>query len=285
MAQPWTVRLATLVLTCTALGAAPAAAQVVTGRITTAADSTPLPGVAVTLFDTTRLVAVVRTDSSGQFRVRGPAPGDYRVYVVHSGFAHFVSADWLRLERARELRIDVELQPTTTAQALPAVVIDAERESLRKRRVGGRDLRAVPGEIITRSEIAMIAADAVSVNDIVRSRRIIALRVNRDLCLETLQTGPRRGARSMGGLFGGGTGAFGGNGVMPFDGSDETQYCLQILVDEVVWANPGDSEDAYYAVAGLIKPDDIDWMFVERSRGTPITLHIYTKSFARYAHR
>lgn len=278
MARSYAVRAGMLLAAFAAAGATSASSQVVTGRVTAAPDGTPLSGVAVTLFDSAHSVAgVVRTDSTGSFRLLAPSQGLYRIYVVHSGFAHFVTREWMRFRGPADLRLDIDLHPASTAQALPSVLIAAERESLRKRRVQGRDLRAVPGEIITRSEVAMIAEDASSVYDIVRTRRITALRLRADLCLAPLQAGPRRGMWSMRDPF--------GNVPLAFAATDDTGHCLPVHVDEVVWARPGDPVDAYFAVAGHIKPDDIDWMFVERASGAPVALHIYTKSFVNYAQK
>lgn len=275
---------AVLILTVAPTSAA--TAQVVGGRITSAADASALAEAVVTLIATDGTVAgFVRADSIGAFQLQAREAGSYRLYVVHPGFTHYVSPAWIDLEAADDVRLEIALRPSEEPQALPAVLVTAERESIRNRRVHGLDLRAVDGEIITRSEVAAQAPFAATAYDVVRSKRIGALRQRGDLCLVTNAGGPRRGANSVIGLVGGSEALYRTDQSIFGDGA-RTNRCIAVLVDEVPWARPGESEDAFYGVLGHVKPEDIDWMFVRRSGGgAPTALYIYTKDFTRYAQR
>jgi hypothetical protein len=101
---------------------APLPAQVVRGRVTEVNLSTPVPGALVSLLRETgdATIVSVLTAAAGDYAIRAPAPGRYRVSVKRIGVKRFVSETFdLAVGETRAL--DVAIDPV--ALTLPQVTV------------------------------------------------------------------------------------------------------------------------------------------------------------------
>lgn len=116
MRRSWTLVLVTL-------GVASAApAQVVRGRVIEAANAVPVPGALVSLLaeSSDSSVVSVLTAPSGDYAVRAPAPGRYRIAVKRIGVQRFVSA-FFDLAAGETRVLDVPID--AVALKLPEVTV------------------------------------------------------------------------------------------------------------------------------------------------------------------
>ena len=102
--------------------AVPLPAQVVRGRVTEMTSATPVAGALASLLGETTdsTIVSVLTTEAGDYAVRAPAPGRYRLTVKRIGVSRFVSATFELAEgetRALDVRLDA------VAQTLPEVTV------------------------------------------------------------------------------------------------------------------------------------------------------------------
>lgn len=102
--------------------ASPLPAQVVRGRVTEVNQSTPVPGALVSLLADTgeTAIASVLTSATGEYAVRAPLPGRYRVSFKRIGVRRFVSAPF-DLAASETRALDVQLD--AIALTLPEVAV------------------------------------------------------------------------------------------------------------------------------------------------------------------
>ena len=116
------VRAARRYAVLAALVTAPLPAQVVRGRVTEVNLSTPVPGALVSLLREAGDAAVVSVLSSaaGDYAIRAPAPGRYRLAVKRIGVRRFVS-EVFGLDASETRAMDVQLD--AVALTLPEVAV------------------------------------------------------------------------------------------------------------------------------------------------------------------
>ena len=105
-----------------ALATSPLPAQVVRGRVTEVNVSLPVPGALVSLLRETgdATVVSVLTTAAGDYAIRAPAPGRYRVSVKRIGVKRFISAPF-DLADGETRAFDAALDPV--ALTLPQVTV------------------------------------------------------------------------------------------------------------------------------------------------------------------
>lgn len=112
------------------LGAAPAAAQTISGRVLEEGRDMPVPGAMVALLDREgERQAAVLADSVGRFVLRPPADGEYVISVTQLGYAE-TRSPLLALTREGSARLDLELSPE--AVALEGLEVSVERQAERE---------------------------------------------------------------------------------------------------------------------------------------------------------
>lgn len=245
--------------------------QAIAGRVTDDRSQAPLERASVVLLDSAGAqVADAYTDAMGRFVLHAPAPGRYALLVRRPGYAPRRTASLVSVGLGATVRLDFALAALPEIQSLATVRIDAERRSLRKRKVLGIDLRSTPGELVTRSEVDA-AVGAISVLDVLRRKRLIGFRADGDMCLKPVAGGARRGATSLRAVD---------DAQLEDAGTQRsTRSCLPLYVDEVLLAQPGDPGDVYESAISSIRPDDVDWIFVPRGGAIPAGVHIYTRTY------
>jgi hypothetical protein len=93
---------------CLAVPPQPLAAQVVAGKVVTEDGGVPVPGAQIWLLsESGTRVDSTTTDRAGGYRLRAPAPGTYRFYVVLEGYAS-QSTDAFQLAAGQALDRDVQ---------------------------------------------------------------------------------------------------------------------------------------------------------------------------------
>ncbi len=145
---------------------APAAghAQVIRGRVVAWPDSAPVPNAAVAALDTLGdRRASARTDSIGSFRLPLPAPGRFRLRVVHPAHDTAIT-DTMALLMAEELDVEVRLGPLP--DTVPALVIrERDRSAWSYLRPYYRRLEhfgdAEPEIFITREELDSLGVSTI----------------------------------------------------------------------------------------------------------------------------
>jgi len=105
-----------------ALAALPLNAQVVRGRVTEGSSTLPVPGALASLLQETAdsALASTLTTQEGDYALRVPAPGRYRLAVKRIGVKRFVSAPF-DIAEGETLVLDVSLDPV--ALTLPEVTV------------------------------------------------------------------------------------------------------------------------------------------------------------------
>jgi hypothetical protein len=95
--------------------AAPAAAQLVLGKVVEEGTDRPVGGAAIELVDTTGLRrGEAVADTSGAFRIMVPQPGVYRLRVSHIAYAMAESAS-INAELGMQVEVELSLSPTAVA--------------------------------------------------------------------------------------------------------------------------------------------------------------------------
>ena len=105
-----------------ALAALPLDAQVVRGRVTEGSSTLPVPGALASLLQETAdsALASTLTTQEGEYALRAPAPGRYRLSMKRIGVRRFVSAPFDIAEGETRV-LDVSLDPV--AMTLPEVTV------------------------------------------------------------------------------------------------------------------------------------------------------------------
>ena len=106
------VLFASMLLAC----GAPAAAQLVSGKVVEEGSERPVGGAMIELMDTTGLRrGAVVADTAGSFRIMVPQPGAYRLRVTHIAYT---SVETATIDAALGMQVELELRMSPTAVAL-----------------------------------------------------------------------------------------------------------------------------------------------------------------------
>lgn len=163
-----------------ALGCAtarPAQAQVLRGTVTDSAGA-PIPDASVALVDSTgRVVESGYASRNGAFRLRAVRAGSYAVFGRRLGFAPKRS-EFHDVGVSDTVSITIAL--TVNPPSLAAVVIRAQRDTIRRSHIFGLDLRTLGGTIITPAEIDRSIAGARDINEVFQRQAIVAFRYEED---------------------------------------------------------------------------------------------------------
>lgn len=112
-ASVWFTRTS-LVLIVLSVGA-PAAAQLVTGKVIEEGTERPVSGAEIELTDTLGVKrAAVIADTAGEFRLTAPLPGVYRLRVAHIAYATLETKP-VHAEANVEIELELRLSPTAVA--------------------------------------------------------------------------------------------------------------------------------------------------------------------------
>lgn len=132
------------------LCAAPAAAQVVEGRVTEGTAQQAVAGARVYLLDAEGLPAVAAvTDAAGAFRLQAPAPGEYRLRSDRVGLRSTLTRV-LALAAGETVAVEVRMSPE------PVVLEPAVADARRQQGIFGRVLDDVTGEPIPGARVTLI---------------------------------------------------------------------------------------------------------------------------------
>ncbi len=127
----------------------------------------------VSLLDTSAsVIAAVRTDAAGRFRLPVAEPGTYAVTAVAIGYQR-VTSGWLQLKT--EDTLDVTLRLPRLANILTPVTITAQRDSLMALDVMGVSLRTLAGTFVTQGEIERASTATSNITEVVQNLRIPAI--------------------------------------------------------------------------------------------------------------
>ncbi|HEX6133343.1 MAG TPA: carboxypeptidase-like regulatory domain-containing protein [Longimicrobiales bacterium] len=108
-------RIGVAVLPMLLAGTAPAAAQLVTGRVVEEGTENPIAAVTVELTDTTGLRrGSAVSDSAGQFRLMAPQPGGYQLRVTHVAYTALTTGT-VDVTMGMQLELELRLSPTAVA--------------------------------------------------------------------------------------------------------------------------------------------------------------------------
>lgn len=161
-------------------------AQLVKGSVRDAETKEVVRNAFVALLDTgATMVVGVAVDGRGRFSLAVPQSGVFAVVAMKDGYQRQVS-QWLEITPNDTFELTVRMARFSTT--LAPVVIEAERDSLRRRGVFGLSANAIGGTIVTPSEIAVAAQTASSAYDVVESLNVPTLAV-RTIYVEVPQKG------------------------------------------------------------------------------------------------
>ncbi|HEX6307425.1 MAG TPA: carboxypeptidase-like regulatory domain-containing protein [Longimicrobiales bacterium] len=108
-------RVVGVVLPLLLAGAAPGAAQLVTGRVVAEGSESPIAAVTIELTDTTGLRrGSAVSDTAGRFRLMAPQPGEYQLRVTHVAFAALTTAT-VPVTMGTQVELELRLSPTAVA--------------------------------------------------------------------------------------------------------------------------------------------------------------------------
>jgi hypothetical protein len=168
--SPTTIRTVCSALVAVAAvvcGWTPVVAQSVSGRVRDARVGAAVSRVEVSLLDSVgRSVAQARSSDSGEYRVRAPGAGRYRLTARRIGFKSGLSP-WLTFDAGDEtLSFDFALEPAP--QTLAGVTTEAEQDKAQVRTRFGLDPKNINAFVVSPSEVREWSATAHNVTDIIR---------------------------------------------------------------------------------------------------------------------
>jgi hypothetical protein len=141
--------------------------QSVSGRVRDARQGAAVSRVELSLLDSAGLsVAQARSSDSGEYRVRVPGAGRYRLTARRIGFKSGLSP-WLTFEGGDEaLTFDFALEPAP--QTLAGVTTEAEQDKAQVRTRFGLDPKNINAFVVSPSEVKAWTATAHNVTDVIR---------------------------------------------------------------------------------------------------------------------
>lgn len=152
------MRILLTLASAASLAAAPAAAQVVHGRVVAAGGDSAVAAALVRLLPERGADSVAtRADSLGRFTLRAPGGGDYRIAAARVGFREAVSPEF-ELEEGDSLEVRFRLAPDTVLLNPLEVVATSRRRPARLEEFHRRAGRDAFGWFVTREEIDRRAA-------------------------------------------------------------------------------------------------------------------------------
>jgi hypothetical protein len=146
--------------------AAPLSAQTVSGRVRDAGNQA-IPRAEVSLIDSTgRALVSARSNDSGDYRIRMPGAGRYRLTARRLGFVGGLSP-WLVSESGDEsLNFDFTLD--AAPQSIAGVTTEGSKDAVSVRSRFGLDPRNINAFLVSPEQVAEYRSTAHSVGDMVR---------------------------------------------------------------------------------------------------------------------
>lgn len=146
--------------------AAPLSAQSVSGRVRDAG-SQALPRVEVSLIDSAgRALAAARSNDSGEYRIRIPGAGRYRLTARRLGFVGGLSP-WLVSESGDEsLSFDFTLD--AAPQTLAGVTTEGSKDAVSVRSRFGIDPKNINAFVVSPEQVAEYRSTAHGIGDVIR---------------------------------------------------------------------------------------------------------------------
>lgn len=153
--------------------AAAANGQLIRGSVRDAESREIVRSAFVALLDSSAAILTgVSVSNRGRFSLVVPVPGVYAVATVKDGYVRQVSG-WIEVSAIDTIEVTVRL--ARLANTLSAVLIEAERDSIRRSGILGLSSRAINGTIVSESEVAIAAVSAHTAYDLVESLHIPSL--------------------------------------------------------------------------------------------------------------
>lgn len=170
VAAVWRIVIGTLMLVGSAL---PLPAQFIKGKVLDSENRDAVRSAFVSLIDTSATIVVgTAVDSRGRFTIRVREPGVYAVATTGTGYVTQLSK-WIQLSAADSFEVNVRL--ARAVNTLPAVVVEAQRDSIRKFGIPGINARIVAGTVVTPMEVDVAARSAGSAYDVLQTLNISTL--------------------------------------------------------------------------------------------------------------
>lgn len=160
--------------------------QFVSGTVRDGLTKTELVDATVTLVDTTgRVAGLARTSWKGEFRLRVPDDGPYRISVRQLGFLPSRSP-WLELSTREAINYEPLLERLPAE--LSRVTVRAERDELANTRVLRMDPRTIAGTFVTPTMLATASIGARSYLDVVQHLALPWITTN-ETCARNTRSG------------------------------------------------------------------------------------------------
>lgn len=151
--------------------------QVVRGAIRDST-STPIRDALVAVVDSgARVLASVRTDARGEYRVQLSRPGEVAIFARRLGFTPKRSP--FQVIGATD-SISIDLTLSGAPVRLSAVLIRSQRDSIRQTRVFGMDMRTIGGTIITPAQVDQAVMGARNILDVFNRQAVLGFSVDED---------------------------------------------------------------------------------------------------------
>lgn len=169
---------ARIALVAGALMAGPLQAQHIRGTVVDSANGRALRDIRVSLLDSTAsIVAAVRTDKKGGFKLDAPGDGVYAVDARGLALRPLTSG-WISATVADTF--EVTLRVTTRATVLSEVVVTAQRDSiLNTVTILGMKPGTIGGRVVTPVEIEQVRGSAANYLDVLQSVSVTGFSVVR----------------------------------------------------------------------------------------------------------
>ncbi|MEP7345382.1 MAG: carboxypeptidase-like regulatory domain-containing protein [Gemmatimonadaceae bacterium] len=149
--------------------------QVLRGTIRDSA-SVPIRDAIVAAVDSNaRVLASVRTDALGQYRMQLRGPSEVAIFARRLGFVPRRSP-FQSLTAADSLTVDLTLSGAVVR--LSAVLIKSQRDSIRQTRVFGMDMRTIGGTIITPAQVDQAVLGARDILDVFNHQAVLGFSVD-----------------------------------------------------------------------------------------------------------
>jgi hypothetical protein len=123
------------------------------------------------------VLASVRTDARGEFRVRLARFGEVAIFARRLGFTPQRSP-FRTLGATDSLSLDLTLSGAPLR--LSAVLIQSQRDSIRQTRVFGMDMRTIGGTIITPAQVDQAVMGARNILEVFSRQAVVGFSVDED---------------------------------------------------------------------------------------------------------
>lgn len=146
---------------------APVRAQSVSGSVREAVSRAAVAKVEVSLLDSTgRAIAFARTSDSGEYRIKAPGVGSYRLTARRIGFKSALSPWFILEEENGALSFDFSL--AAAPQSLAPITTEAEGDPVELRSRFGLDRKNINAFVVPPEKVREWSATAHGIGDIIR---------------------------------------------------------------------------------------------------------------------